>query len=184
MRSPLERVRVPKVLISKSMWAVLKSGRAYNTGQTPAKQAARTMGCRHRWERAAGVGPANSGMTAMAIGLSGSRRDLKNFLSRMSIMSLASRMSPRRRPTISAMRQLQTVFGRDSIRSLGGRLEVEHATLGVEQINDRLDLHSSDFTLTGCSIVRGCTGAAASDQLIAPCSVGDYRRPFLAESFA
>src|SRR5260370_28054291 len=37
MRSPLERIRIPKVLISKSMWAVLKLGRAYNTGQNSCK---------------------------------------------------------------------------------------------------------------------------------------------------
>ena len=36
--------------------------------------------------------------------------------------------------------QLQTVFGRDSVRSLGNRLEVERATLGVEQINDPPEL--------------------------------------------
>jgi hypothetical protein len=45
--------------------------------------------------------------------------------------------------------QLQTVFGRDSVRSPGGRLEVEHATLGVEQINDPPNSYTGNLTLHG-----------------------------------
>ena len=45
--------------------------------------------------------------------------------------------------------QLQTVFGRDSIRSLGGRLELEHATLGVEQIKDPRNSYTGTLTLHG-----------------------------------
>jgi hypothetical protein len=59
-------------------------------------------------------------------------------------------------------RQLQTVFGRDSIGSLGGRLEVENATVGVKQIDDPATLTPAISPCTVCSIARSCTGAAAS----------------------